>query len=863
MEVAVANRSRTEWLALLQKGGKLAILAMLPFLLWYLWDEVQSKFTMEDLRRGTTGVGATRVAFATLFAGCNYLLFALYDVIALRHVGSLIPYKKVLGPAFIASSFSQTLGFSLFSGGAVRYRFYSALGVGGAKIAELTLFIALHFWLGLLVVCGIAAGFSSIIGKRPSDGVISFFSLVPVVLYLLLCRKEGRTLSCGRFSLRFPTLRTASAGVLVGALDWVLAALVLFSLVRFPSGAGIDLYAGLVSSFFLAQFAGVVSNSPGGLGVFDGTFLLLLEPYSSPASVLGGLVLYRIVYYGVPFVIAALLFGFYECRALLKGPLQAVVPLLRAAVPSVLSGAVFVAGIALLLSGATPIRSEREWIREVVSLQLMESAHFINSITGTLLLFVAFNLNSRIRRAYYLALLLLCMGIFVSLLKGFDYEEALLLAAILVALLSSERFFYRKGPAIRRRFSARSWAGVAAVIASVAWLCFFSFKHLEYADTLWWEFAIDSDAPRSLRGSLASVLALLVVGLRSLIVPKSPTHTSVTEEELLELMPVAAARESTDINLLYLRDKSLFVNEDRSSFIMYQVSGRSWIALGDPVGDPSSFPELAWRFREECDRHHAHCVFYEVSSSHLPLYLDIGLTLYKLGEEAVVDLTTFTLTGNRYKSLRQAVKRLERDGYSFSVIEADEVEPLLSRLKEISDQWLEAKRCKEKGFSLGFFDEAYLQRFPLALVKRDDEILAFANIWQTDSREELSVDLMRYLPSSPNGLMDLLFVNLMLWGQEQGYSSFNLGMAPLSGLQSRSFAPFWHRMGSYLYRHGENFYNFDGLRRYKDKFIPSWRPRYLATSATVSLPFVIANLTRLISRAPSIASTALPSERGA
>lgn len=857
MNSVVAMKYPAQWISCVKKLGKFVLIASLPIVIWYLWREVQTKFTVEDLKAGLSGISTHRVLIAAIFAALNYLIFALYDVIALRHVGSKIPYLRVLGPAFIASSFSQTLGFSLFSGGAVRYRFYSAMGVGGAKIAELTLFIALHFWLGLLVVCAIASCFSAIVGGRLSDGLISASALIPICLYLTLCCRS-RSISLKYISLRCPTFRTAAAGVFVGALDWVLAALVLFSLVRLPSDAGVVTYAGIVSSFFLAQFAGVVSNSPGGLGVFDGTFLILLAPYSSPASVIGGLVLYRAVYYAAPFVVAALLFAFYEFRALFTGPLSAALPIFRAVTPAILSGSVFLCGVVLLLSGATPTSPERAWIGEVVSLQVMESAHFVNSITGTVLLFVSYNLSSRIRRAYYLALALLLLGIFVSLLKGFDYEEAILLGSIFFSLLCSRRYFYRKGRAIRS-FSARSWTGLAFVIVAIAWLCFFSYKHVDYADTLWWEFAIDSDAPRSLRGLLASVLALLIVGLRSLILPKSGTHSSVTERELLELMPVVASRHSTDINLLYLRDKSLFINDDRSSFIMYQVSGRSWIALGDPVGDSASFANLAWRFREECDRHNAHCVFYEVSDSHLPLYLDIGLTLYKLGEEAIVDLTNFSLAGNRYKSLRQAVKRLERDGYSFSVSDPKDVESLLPQLKVISDRWLEAKRCKEKGFSLGFFDEAYLRRFPIALVKKEGEILGFANIWHTESRKELSVDLMRYLPSSPNGIMDLLFVNLMLWGQEHGYSTFNLGMAPLSGLQSRSFAPFWHRMGAYLYKHGENFYNFEGLRRYKDKFSPVWRPRYLATSATLSLPFVLANVTRLISGAPRIASAPMTS----
>ena len=123
--------------------------------------------------------------------------------------------------------------------------------------------------------------------------------------------------------------------------------------------------------------------------------------------------------------------------------------------------------------------------------------------------------------------------------------------------------------------------------------------------------------------------------------------------------------------------------------------------------------------------------------------------------------------------------------------------------------------------------------------------MAFANLWLS-GQEELSIDLMRYLPDSPNGLMDFLFIQIMLWGRDQGYQWFNLGMAPLAGLQNRSFAPLWNRFGAMVYGGGETFYNFRGLHQYKDKFNPHWEARYLATPNGLVLPRVLADLTALI-----------------
>jgi phosphatidylglycerol lysyltransferase len=95
--------------------------------------------------------------------------------------------------------------------------------------------------------------------------------------------------------------------------------------------------------------------------------------------------------------------------------------------------------------------------------------------------------------------------------------------------------------------------------------------------------------------------------------------------------------------------------------------------------------------------------------------------------------------------------------------------------------------------------------------------------------------------------MDYLFIELMLWGRQQGYNWFSLGMAPMSGLEDRILAPLWHKVGTFVFRHGEHFYNFQGLRQYKEKFAPVWQPKYLACRGGLVLPRILANVATLIS----------------
>jgi len=283
---------------------------------------------------------------------------------------------------------------------------------------------------------------------------------------------------------------------------------------------------------------------------------------------------------------------------------------------------------------------------------------------------------------------------------------------------------------------------------------------------------------------------------------------------------------------------------------MYGVEGRSWVALADPVGEPSEHAELAWRFRELSDRHDGFTVFYQVEAAHLSLYVDLGLTLSKLGEEARVALPEFSLAGGAKKALRQAVHRLADQGLTFRIATPVEVVARMEELRAVSDAWLAPKHTREKGFSLGFFSPEYLRRFPAALVEWRGELIAFANLCCGGAKQELSIDLMRHRPTAPNGTMDFLFVELMRWGRTEGYASFNLGMAPLSRLPDHALAPLWNRLGALVFRHGEHFYNFQGLRAYKEKFDPVWVPRYLASPGGLALPRVLTNVAALVSGGP-------------
>ena len=141
---------------------------------------------------------------------------------------------------------------------------------------------------------------------------------------------------------------------------------------------------------------------------------------------------------------------------------------------------------------------------------------------------------------------------------------------------------------------------------------------------------------------------------------------------------------------------------------------------------------------------------------------------------------------------------------------------------------------------MGRFDPAYLKHFPIAVIRREGEIVAFANLWPTATKTKITVDLMRYSPDAAKGLMDFLFVELLLWAKAQGYKTFDLGMAPLAGLEDHRHARLVSRIGALVFAHGNRFYSFEGLHAYKNKFGPRWEPVYIAAPTHGEIPGALA-----------------------
>lgn len=805
-----------------------------------------------DIRHAVAAVGRERIAVALLLTAISYLALTLYDWLALRTIGRPLPWRTAALASFTSYAVSNNLGFALLTGGSARLRAYGAAGLDFGDVARITLIASATFWSGIATVTGAAlllahapfalGPFAFGVATQRAIGV----AILAAIAALLVLRARGLAeVRVGGATLPLPSAPLIAMQIAVAALDLLCAAGALFVLVP---GAPPALFGGFFLAYAVAIFAGLVTHVPGGLGVIEATMLALVP--LGRADLFAGLLLYRLVYYLLPLALAGAISAGVEGRRLhrpLRAGLGAIDRVGQALAPPLLALLVFAGGLTLLVSGALPGLHDRlTSLRGVLPLPSVELSHFSASLVGTALLLIAPAVQARLRSGLHAARALLLAGALFSLLKGIDYEEAAMLLGVAALLHYSRDGFYRSAGIGAAPIARWWWAAALIALALSAWAGFFAYQHIPYSDEMWWDFAWRGNASRFLRATLGATM--LVAGWafwRILAAPPAVAQPRELPDEVAERALAAASR--ADAMLAYTGDKSFLVSAAGDAFLMFRVQGRTWVVMGDPVGPAAAWPELIWELRRRCDAARGRLCLFQVSAEMLPLVVELGLQPMKYGEEAVVDLSHgFALEGSAYKSLRHSTRKAVVSGLCFEVLPAAEVRANADALARVSDAWLAGKVGPEKGFSLGRFDIDYLARFDCAVLRLGGEVVAFANLWATPNREELSVDLMRHLPDTPYGAMDLLFVRLMQWGAERGYRRFNLGMAPLSGLHGGPLAPLWSRLGAAVYGHGERLYGFSGLRAFKAKYAPVWVPRYVGISPGISVPRALVDLAQLV-----------------
>jgi phosphatidylglycerol lysyltransferase len=521
-------------------------------------------------------------------------------------------------------------------------------------------------------------------------------------------------------------------------------------------------------------------------------------------------------------------------------------------------------GLINLFSAVTPSLPGRvEWLRDLFPLEIRRSGHLFAALSGFFLLTLATSLLRRKRLAWVLTVTLLAVSMLSHLIKGLDYEESLLAGALLLLLIATRKTFTAQSDRSSMAQGFRVLIGSLLFTLAYGTAGFFILDRAysvkfnlpsAAAQTLAMFFTEDNAGlePKTrfgkffadsiyLVGGVTLTYALLML-LRPVLLRGEPATAAQRQhaKAIVEQYGCSSLARFTLLN-----DKAYYFSPSGKSMIAYVPKGRGAIALGDPIGPREDRQEVTFGFQHFCEQNDWYPAFYQTLPDDLALYESLGFRALKIGEEAIVDLKAFTLKGKAGQNFRNTLNKLKKLGHRIEFYQPPIASELLHELRAVSDEWLNMMQGSEKKFSLGWFDEAYLQGCEIAVVKTaQGQINAFANVVTEYQLQDITVDLMRHRAEIENGTMDFLFISMFQHFQEQGYDGFNLGLSALSGVGGSQQARRLERGMHYLYHHLNQFYNFKGLHAYKEKFHPRWEPRYLVYPSLTALPDVVVGLVR-------------------
>ena len=838
--------------------------AFLVLTAWLLWRGL-GEFNLAQIQRTLLDVPtlpalgvAALAALSVAFTGCVDLLIGRWLKLDLRA-------RDYLRLAFVANGMANTLNLSGAMGAGIRLMGLSSHRVPLSRAAALIGMQALSLPLGLSLLVVLTLLTSSLpLTSGTAQKIAALTILTAAALYLPLYfflttrRPLMRWLPT---EMGMPPLRLKLELTLVSCLDWLLAAATMYACL-YLSGAHVKPGL-LLGAFAGATTLGLVSMVPGGLGVFDGLMLLALtEAGYDKEPVISGIFLFRIAYYLLPLLVGLYLGSEMLSQRLpllnrlrqrlaghpLFGVLGLPVTLLADLGTRVLAVLTFGAGAMQLASAAMPSVSEHiEVVRANLPILAVESSNWFSVLSGVLLLGLARGIDGRLRLAYRVAQWLLLLSAGLAITKGLHFGEALFLLAVAALLRTRKRAFTRRAMTLTSATTLGWYAGLL--------ICVLVFFAIGVAQVLGddsfdlFYVGFGEHTSRIGRGLAAALLGLGLYLIWQVFAVKRPALLLPGHAELERARDLYRAHGGGEFaHLTFMADKHLFWAADHQAVIAYGSIRDRLVALGSPCGTDAGIDRAILDFRHFADAQDRVPVFYEVLEPDLARYHDHGFDLFKLGELALVPLAEFSLAGKRWEDLRQACNRAQKEKLTFTLVYPPFDTALLSHIERVSDAWLADKGGAEKGFSLGRFDRAYFAWSPLGLVHRDGELIAFVNVLPPYGADgHASVDLMRHVADAPRSTMDFLFARVMQWAQEQGYAIFSLGMAPLSRVGDNPYARVNERLAALAFQYGNRLYNYQGVRKYKDKFKPDWVGSYLAYPRGTWVPGLLIDIAALVS----------------
>ncbi|MGF9976508.1 bifunctional lysylphosphatidylglycerol flippase/synthetase MprF [Viridibacillus arvi] len=770
-----------------------------------------------------------------------------YDYFIVKKLKLKRPLRRLMKESLIINSFSNLIGFGGLIGVLLRTHYFKKKEVDSGAFFKTIASVTLFYLAGLSLFAWVLPIFYwdfPLFNERKILVIaVSIIGLyVPFLIIKAIVQLAKKT----------TTLRhvLGDVGLLgVSVLEW-LGAFAFIYLISYMLEVPIG-FENLLPIFIVASCAGIVSMIPGGLGSFDLVFIWGTQSLNVPEeSVLLMLLFYRVGYYIIPFFAGLALF-LRELWGKLNAGFNSVPNIILERASHITATVlVFLSGLLLLLSSAAPGAIERiKYAKDVLSLPIVNVSHQVAVATGFILLALSNGISYKDRRSYKITLFVLLFAAALFILKGIQYEQALFMIFVAGLLFVSRDRFYRESYIVTWGRSIINVSIILIITALYVGIGIWAKPSARYPIPESMRPYFITDSSDLFRSAFIALIVVTIVVLIEVWVRKVTQFKKISsfqhEKEIFLHLNKYGGKELS--HLIFLHDKYIFWNKKKTVLFPYQESADKLVVLGDLVGEKADFAEAIEEFVAHADYYGYTPVFYEVSDQFVPYLHGYGYNFFKLGEEGYIDIEKLVYSNDDAKSVSKLTNSLEQEGYSFEIIQPPFQKDLMKELRTLSDEWLDNR--KEKGFSLGYFNEDYLQFAPLAVVKNgENQVVAFSNIIPLyDEEQTISIDLMRSKKTDlPTGIIDYLFLNIFIWAKSKNFKLLNVGMTPLSHIGVSKYATLTEKIAAEIIFNGQEYYNFQDVQHFKEKFANTWKPKYLAYRKRAYLPFTMLQIMILI-----------------
>ena len=495
------------------------------------------------------------------------------------------------------------------------------------------------------------------------------------------------------------------------------------------------------------------------------------------------------------------------------------------------------------------------FLRVFIPLEIFHASHALTVISGMLLLILARGIWQRKHRAWSLSVGVVLLSIITHIFERSSIFEILLLVFLLASLV-----IFRKEFTVRST-KVKLWAGLKNVLLILLLLSLYMVVGFGIVQDQFTH-SIDSDAAinnyeyliagigadtltpvtpqaRFFKNSLADINFLAVtLAFASLFTPFIQTaEQSVEARQKIKTLLQKYGHLSISYFSL-LSDKKYFFAKEYDGAVVYKISNNTAVVLGTPLCDEKNFADVIREFLVYMKSCGLRVTFYLVTDKEKNLLKMLDFSVLKIGEEALLFPTHFSLSGAEMKKVRNSVNHVKSSGVTFAWVPLTHISEKMRReIQELHANTIKQKNMRRLTFSIEFYPLPFEPNGYLALAHNSTgQLEAALSFLPYENGQKLALDMILRKPDSINGVVDTLIAESMTFFSQKNIQEVSLGLVTLASTKPDQVTPKLMQKGrTILFKHFNQFYNYRSLFMFKEKFKPEWQPRYIAYQKSAQL----------------------------